>query len=163
MQNLRHFYLNVHVFLQSSASWIWWMHLLLCFSVCLVWNIEFKSKLNGTMKSWRNFFRSIPPRLGKAGILCFWFLIWYNFSTAFIQPPMSVVVWLTDLTQKCVQPGQLTSHWFGDISQLAVISWLKGDPRLQVLLPIYGADRSEALLDLRSPGKEAKKKLQIYM
>lgn len=45
---------------------------------------------------------------------------------------------------------------------LAVISWLKGDPRLQVLLLSCGADRSEALLDLGSPGKEAKEQLQSY-
>lgn len=42
--------------------------------------------------------------------------MWYNFSTAFFQPPLTVVVWLRDLTQKCVQPGQLLQllawwHW----------------------------------------------------
>lgn len=82
----------------------------------LVLNTEVKSKWNGTVKSWRNFFRSAPPGLGKAGVLSFWVLMWYNFSTAFFQPPLTVVVWLRDLTQKCVQPGQLLQllawwHW----------------------------------------------------
>lgn len=54
-----------------------------------------------------------------------------------------------DLTHKCVQAGQLAqpaSHWVGEIGQLAVISWLIGDPKLQVLILSYGADRNEALL-----------------
>ena len=54
-----------------------------------------------------------------------------------------------DLTHKCVQAGQLAqpaSPWVGEIGQLAVISWLVGDLKLQVLLLSYGADRNEALL-----------------
>lgn len=53
-----------------------------------------------------------------------------------------------DLTHKCVQAGQLAqpvSHWVGEIGQLAVTSWLLGDPKLQVLLLSYGANRNEAL------------------
>lgn len=68
-----------------------------------------------------------------------------------------------DLTHKCVQAGQLAqpvSDWAGEIRQLTAISWLLGDPKLQVLLLNYGTNGNE--LCLWSPGW-AKKHLQCYM
>lgn len=46
-------------------------HLLHGFSVSLVLEIQVEIKLNWATKSWMNFFRSAPPRLGKADVFSF--------------------------------------------------------------------------------------------
>lgn len=118
----------------------------LLFLITLEIQVEIKS--NWTTKSWRNFFRSTPPKLDRC-FLSFSFSVWHNSDITFIQPAVAVSVWLMDFTLTCVQAGQLAQRanpWVGEISQLSVISWLVEDLKLQVLLLSYRADEDKALL-----------------
>lgn len=140
--------MSTWMFLFSLLNLVRALHWLHCFSDCLTLEIQVEIKSNWTTKSWRNFFRSTPPKLDRC-FLSFSFSVWHNSDITFIQPAVAVSVWLMDFTLTCVQDGQLAqraSPWVGEISQLSVISWLMEDLKLQVLLLSYRADEDKALL-----------------